>query len=218
MLTQVSFALLSFYGWHAPKGGQLLFRFLLLSGFFPHPFATYHFFLPLFLSLLFSRFTRPSFFLAAPVAMVIVWFSTLFVPLFFPCASFWIFLALLIHLSHFSYFQHLYVFPDFGYQRFFPENSGAPFSFRHLSGFFLLFIAFLFFNTPFAILLLATLWNIAIFEAGYLSPPFRIELSHTLSDLTARRKAQRKARRKNETNHVRQTGLFVYFSRIGCIF
>lgn len=62
MLTQVSFALLYFYGWHAPKGGQLLFRFLLLSGFLPYPFATYHFFLPLFLSLLFSRFTRLSFF------------------------------------------------------------------------------------------------------------------------------------------------------------
>ena len=61
-LTQVSFALLSFYGWHAPKGGQLLFRFLLLSGFLPYPFATYHFFLTFVLSLVFSRFTRPSFF------------------------------------------------------------------------------------------------------------------------------------------------------------
>lgn len=136
------------------------------------------------------------FFFAAPVAMVIVWFSTLFVPLFFPCASFWIFLAPLIHLSHFSYFQHLYVFPDFKYQRIFSKNSGAPFSFRHLSGFFFLFIAFLFFNTSFAILLLATLWNIAIFKSGYLSPPFRIELSHALPDLTARRKVRRKAQRK----------------------
>ena len=66
------------------------------------------------------------FFLAAPVAMVIVWFSTLFVPLFFPCVSFWIFLAPLIHLSHFSYFQHLYVFPDFGYQRIFSWKLQSP--------------------------------------------------------------------------------------------
>lgn len=158
MLTQVSFALLSFYGWHAPKGGQLLFRFLLLSGFLPHPFATYHFFLPLFLSLLFSRFTRPSFFLRRfrchgdffdfPVFSCRSFFSA-FRFIFFSPSSF---TSLIYHI--FSTFMFFRILSTSG---FFPENSGAPFSFCHLSGFFFLFIAFLFFNTPFAILLLATL-------------------------------------------------------------
>ena len=67
-LTQVSFALLSFYGWHAPKGGQLLFRFLLLSGFFPHSFATYHFFLTfVFVSPLFPF--HPTFLFSSPIPL-----------------------------------------------------------------------------------------------------------------------------------------------------
>ena len=158
MLTQVSFALLYFYGWHAPKGGQLLFRFLLLSGFLPYPFATYHFFLPLFLSLLFSRIIRPSFFprrsrchgnclIFHPFLAAL--FSLRFVLNFSRPP---LFTSLISHI--FSTFMFFRILSTSG---FFPKNSGAPFSFRHLSGFFFLLISFLFFNTSFAILLLATL-------------------------------------------------------------
>ncbi|WP_279100925.1 hypothetical protein [Bartonella apis] len=157
-MTQVSFALLSFYGWHAPKGGQLLFRFLLLSGFLPYPFATYHFFLPLFLSLLFSRFTRLSFFLRRSRCHGDFFdFPVLFFSLSLPAYRF-IFFLLSSSTSLISHISSTFMFsPISDISGFFPENSGALYSFRHLSGFFFLFIAFLFFNTPFAILLLATL-------------------------------------------------------------
>lgn len=157
-LTQVSFALLSFYGWHAPKGGQLLFRFLLLSGFLPYPFATYHFFLtfvfvsrlfPFHLTLFFPRRFRchGDFFNFPPFSC-----RSFFPALRFEFFSPPLFTSLISHISSTFLFSAI-----LNISGFFPENSGALFSFRHLFDFFFLLIAFLFSPPPFAIMLLATL-------------------------------------------------------------
>lgn len=158
-LTQVSFALLSFYGWHAPKGGQLLFRFLLLSGFLPYPFATYHFFLTFVLSLVFSRFTWRCFFLVASVAMVIFLIFRPFLAALFSLRFVLNFSHPLIHLSHFSYFQYLYVFPDFGYQRIFSWKLRSPVFLSPPLRLLLPLNCLSFFNTPFSLFCCSPLYE-----------------------------------------------------------
>ena len=86
----------------------------------PLPFCHLSFFLTfVFVSPLFPF--HPTFLFSSPLPLPwwFFWFSCSFLLSIVACVSFYIFLALLIHLPHFSYFQHLYVFPDFGYQRIF---------------------------------------------------------------------------------------------------